>query len=396
MTTHVRRATPDDLGAIFDVAARAFGLTSTPEDRAAEAALLDPSRFLLACDDDGTVAGVTGSLPFDVTLPGGATLPVPGVMWVGVAPTHRRRGLLRALFTEQHRRFVADGSALALLTASEGGIYGRFGYGPATVDRAVEIDSPRVEFRPDVADPGGVRFLDTEAARKHAPDVHRRWCARTPGALSRSAQWWEDVLRDPERHRGGAGALFHLAHPDGYAAFRRGPGRTCRVVELFAATDDAHVALWRLLLGLDLVETVTSLSSVAIDDPLPLLLTDPRRVRTTAVQDGMWVRVLDVAVACAARSYAVELDLVLGVDDPFLDRGGRFRLRGGPEGASCVPTDDVPDVQVAMTALGPLLLGGQRVAPLAGAGLVDAAPAVLTRVDAAFAADRAPRHGTDF
>lgn len=397
MTIHLRPASPDDLPAIMVADGRAFGVEYTDEDRSDIAESLDAGRMLLACDDDGSVVGVTGSFPLDVTLPGGRTLPAPGVTWVSVQATHRRRGVLRALFTEQHRGFVENGPALALLTASEGGIYGRFGYGVVTVDRGIEIDRRRAEFRAGVPDPGGVLFADVETARKHAPEVHARWCAQTPGAVARPGWAWEDVWRDRPHHRGGGSALFHLVHADGWASFRRRrEDRRCEVVDLFAATDEAHVALWRVLLSLDLVETVSA-AAVAPDDALPLLLTDPRQVRTTSARDGMWASVLDVPAALAARTYGTEIDVVLAVDDPFLDRGGRFRLRGGPEGATCEPAGDTPELSLAAAALGPLLFGGQRAHTLARAGLLTGAtPDVLRRVEAAFGTDRAPRHGTDF
>jgi predicted acetyltransferase len=104
-----------------------------------------------------------------------------------------------------------------------------------------------------------------------------------------------------------------------------------------------------------------------------------------------------VAAALSARSYRVELDVVLDVSDPFLDRGGRFRLRGGPEGATCEPTSAAADLGIAVRALGPVLLGGQRTAPLVAAGLVEKVdPAVLERVDLAFGTDRLPQHGSEF
>ncbi|WP_219418318.1 sterol carrier protein domain-containing protein [Pseudonocardia nigra] len=215
--------------------------------------------------------------------------------------------------------------------------------------------------------------------------------------MSRSDAWWDDALRDRESRRGGASGLFHLAHPDGYASYRIAPERTCRVVSLFAATEEARIALWRVLLALDLVETIT-VPDLALDDPLPHLLTDPRQVRTTGLTDGMWARVLDVPAALSARRYAVEVDVVLDVRDPFLDRGGRFRLRGGPDGAACEPADGPGTaVPVDAAALGSLLLGGERATTLARAGLLEAGdPATLRRLDAAFLADRTPQHGTEF
>ncbi len=394
MTIRVRRAAAADLPAVMTGGERAFGMRLSARDRADTERRMDADRFLVAVEDGSggpdEVVGTAGSYALELTLPGGAIVPVPGVTWVTVAATHRRRGVLRAMLTEQHRGFVADGVPLAVLTASEGAIYGRFGYGPATVDRSVEIDRRLVAFRTGLPDPGGVRFVDAETARKHAPEVHRRWRAVTPGAVSRREPWWDQLL-----HQDGP-PEFHLAHADGWACFRRERG-ACVLHDLFAATEEAHLALWRVLLGLDLVDTVVAHHAVPPDDPLPLLLTDPRQVRTTAAADGMWVRPLDVAAALALRTYAVELDVVLGVEDAFLDRGGRFRLRGGPEGATCERVDTAADVTLGVSALGSLLLGGHRAHPLARAGLLAAAdPAALRRVDAAFAAERAPQHGTGF
>ncbi|HXV94719.1 MAG TPA: GNAT family N-acetyltransferase [Pseudonocardia sp.] len=397
MIPTLRRATAADLPAIATADSRAFGVHYTDADLDGIRAQLDPARFLLALDGE-RVVGVAGSFPFTVTLPGGGALPVEGVTWVSVAPTHRRRGVLRALMAEQHRDFVAGGLAVSMLTASEGGIYGRFGYGPATVSRGVEIDRRFAVFRADVPDPGGVRFVDADEARALAPGVQRRWCAVTPGALSRDDLWWDGLLRDPEHRRGGRTALFHLMHPDGYASYRIDHSdASCHVVDLFAATGEAHLALWRVLLGLDLARTVRAPRACPPGDPLPFLLTDPRQVRTTGLRDGTWARVLDVAAVLAARRYTVEVDVVLEVRDTFLDRGGRFRLRGGPDGAECTPAVGAPAVHVDVTALGSLLLGGHRASTLGRAHLLRTGdPALLRRLDAAFTADRDPVHGTEF
>jgi predicted acetyltransferase len=393
----LRRATAADLPAIAEADGRSFGEHYTDEHLEDIRALFDPERYVLA-EDRGEIVGVTGSYPFDVTLPGGAPLPAAGVTWVSVAVTHRRRGILRALMAEQHRGFGADGLAVSLLTASEGGIYGRFGYGIATEHRAVEIDRRRAAFRADVPDPRGVRQVGTDELRRIAPDIHRRWAARTPGALSRTDRWWDVHLADRPWHRGGATALFHLVHPDGYVSYRIDRAtQTCRVADMAAATDEAYIALWRTLLALDLVETVSA-RSLAAAEPLQFLLADPRRVRTTSQYDGMWARVLDVPAALSARRYGAEIDVVLDVRDPFLDRGGRFRLRGGPDGAECAPAESgAPVVGIEAAALGSLLLGGGHAGSLARARLLETDdPAVLRRLTAAFQGERTPQHGTEF
>ena len=144
---------------------------------------------------------------------------------------------------------------------------------------------------------------------------------------------WDDLLADWEDSRRGATQWFAFLHPDGYLLYRvhgRHP-KTVRVEEFNAATPDAHVALWRALLGLDLVETIVARSHPA--DPLPYLLTDSRLVRTTASEDGLWLRIMDVPAALEARTYQADLDTVIEVGDEFRSDGGRFALQirdGGP------------------------------------------------------------------
>ena len=393
----LRRATAADLPAMAEADGRSFGEHHSDDDLKDLRRWFEPGRYLVA-EEPGEIVGITGSYPFDVTLPGGAAVAAAGVSWVSVAVTHRRRGILRALMAEQHRGFVADGLAVSLLTASEGSIYGRFGYGIATEHRGVEITRRRATFRADVSDPGGVRQVGTAELRRSAPEIHRRWAAQTPGALSRSDIWWDRLLADREQHRGGASALFHLVHADGYVSYRIDhASRTCRVVGMATATDEAYVALWRTLLALDLVETVSAWS-LAAAEPLQFLLADPRQVRTVSQYDGMWARVLDVPAALSARRYSAEVDVVLDVRDPFLDRGGRFRLRGGPDSAECVPADGgAPVVGIEMAALGSLLFGGAHAGSLARAGLLAADDdAALHRLATAFRGERTPQHGTEF
>jgi predicted acetyltransferase len=390
----LRRATAGDLPEIARVDGRAFGFHYEDQDLDDFRPLFDPARFVLACEGDDVV-GVAGSFPFDVTPPGGAPIPAEGVTWVSVAVTHRRRGILRMMLGELHRGYAAAGTPVALLTASEGGIYGRFGYGVATVDRQVEIDRRHAVLRPGTPDPGGVRHAETEEVAQEVPAIHRRWAARQPGALSRSDAWWRFALLDRAHQRRGGTARFHLLHADGYAAYRMDSG-TCRVVDFFAVTDEARLALWRVLLALDLVSTVTT-DAVPADDALPWMLDDARAVRTSSVADYVWARVLDTAAVLAARRYAMEVDTVLEVHDPDGFAGGRFRLRGGPDGAECAQTDAAADLHLDVPAVGALAFGGTRAHTLARAGRISAGdPAMLRRFDAACLADRDPYAGTRF
>jgi predicted acetyltransferase len=141
------------------------------------------------------------------------------------------------------------------------------------------------------------------------------------------------------------------------------------------------------------VATIES-HAIPLDDPLPWLLTDFRRVGTAMLTDGMWIRPLDVAALLSTRTYAVEVDTVLAVDDPLLG-DARYRLRGGPDGATCERTDALPALSLDVGSLGAISLGGTRLQLLARIGVVEADDVrLLSRLDRAFLADRAPTVGS--
>jgi predicted acetyltransferase len=378
----------------------AFGDHYTEQE--AEDALRLPPEFVVATVAD-QIVGVTGHYRFSsMTVPGGS-LAVPGITWVAVSPTHRRRGVLRALMDRQLRDLAAEGVPAAILTASEGGIYGRFGYGPATSTRRTVIDRRITRLAQTGHKPSGeVRLLSAEQARSVLPDLHRRWCEQVPGALNRTESWWDHLFLDREQQRQGMSAKFYLTHPDGYVSYRTKdqwndgiPAMQCRIVDYVVTSPDAHAALWQVLLGMDLFETIDS-HHIPLDDPLPFLVTDFRQVRTTTVHDGMWVRPVDVAAMLAARSYSVEIETVVQVDDPLLG-DQRVTLAGGPDGASCVPTDRPAQVSFSLAGLGSAYLGGHRLHTLARAGAVRCDdPRLLARLELALSTDRAPYHGTAF
>ena len=184
-------------------------------------------------------------------------------------------------------------------------------------------------------------MIDAGEARALLPGLHDRWRRATPGAVGRDDGWWDFLLLDREHRRHGLSSLFHTVHPDGFVTYRvrqqfnEGfPANEVEVVDLFPATAGADADLWRFLLSMDLVGPIRTWHAPA-GDPLPFLLDQPCQARTTNLSDDVWLRLLDVPAALAARTYQVDGGLVLGVHDGFLDRGGRFLLDGGPSGATC-------------------------------------------------------------
>src|SRR5438132_12088929 len=100
-----------------------FGFDNTAEDAERFAQWIEVERMHAAFDGGGIVGGA-GALTFNVSVPGGASVPASGVTVVGVLPSHRRRGVLTAMMRAQLEDCRARGDALAYLWASEAPIYG--------------------------------------------------------------------------------------------------------------------------------------------------------------------------------------------------------------------------------------------------------------------------------
>ncbi|MBB2924942.1 GNAT family N-acetyltransferase [Cellulomonas cellasea] len=359
---------------------------------------------------DGTLAAVHGSFRLVLPVPGGA-VPCAGLTWVGTRPDQRRRGLLSTMIDTHFARSLARGEPVSALYAAEPGIYGRFGYGSAATD--VRLTVPRgAALRPvPGSDALGVRFEKVDAD-VHGPLVERVHAAAgsgRPGWITRDT----DALRrkhlaDPPAWRDGAEPLRVVTvlagdEPRGYALLRRKEawtdGRPATVVRMhdLAALDAAAAhRLWSVVLDLDLTSVVET-PMLAPDDVLLQLLVDPRGPRPR-VADNLWLRVLDVRAALAARRWSAPVDVVLDVRDARLPaNAGRWRLTTGEPGphgtwdARVEPTHEPADVALDVRELGAVYLGGRSLGALGRAGLVtELAPGTLHRASAAFGWPLAP------
>jgi predicted acetyltransferase len=368
-----------------------FGHFDHADTFAVARGLIADDGAVVVCDDDAVI-GMAAYFDLAFTVPGGAVVPMAGLSMVGVAPTHRRRGVLRAMYVELHQRIADAGYPLAGLTASEGGIYGRFGYGPATMERVLTVDRRFAKFHSDAPDPGGARMMRPAEHGDDLAEIYDRWRRQTPGGMQRPQGLWDDLLADREDDREGGTALFGILHADGYVLYRVLGSETMsvRVEEFKAVTTDARIALTRALLGLDLMETVKIWTYAR--DPLPYLLTDSRVARTTQYEDDLWLRITDVATMLEARGYQADVSTVIEVSDQFAGSGGRFALDVRDGRARCTPTDAAPQVWMDLDVLGSLYLGVHQVGPLAMANRVRATdPTVLPRLEAAFLSD-VPAH----
>ncbi|MFK4223842.1 GNAT family N-acetyltransferase [Streptomyces sp. NPDC019890] len=356
------------------------------EEIAARWANNDPARVRGAFDDGRCVATYR-SFAQQLTVVGGAVLDSDAVTNVSVSPTHRRRGLLSRMMSENLAVAKERGDVVSTLIAAEYPIYGRYGYGPAAWTTEWAIDVPRTGLDPRWSGPrdgGRIDLVDGEDIRKIGPELHARLAARQPGVVSRNERWWQlntgqvqlpsqpwtepfyAVYRSPS---GEVEGLLAYVADDKWGDAKQ-PLNTASVRDLLALTPAAERALWHYVCSVDWITTVKS-GYRAPDDLLPLLLPDPRAARILTQADFLWLRILDVVRALEARTYGTSGSLVLDIHDAGGLAGGRFCLDASPQGATCVPSKQSPDLTLDVRELGALYLGDESAVRLAALGLVD-------------------------
>lgn len=345
-----------------------------------------------------TLVGTTDSFLSTLALPGGTTLPMAAVTRVGVRADHTRRGVLTGMMRTQLEQCARAGEVLAGLHPSEAAIYGRFGYGMATLCRDLRLRPRRVSFRPEVPVEGEVRLLDSEAARTTLPGLYARLGAYRPGVMARPDHWWTLVVERTVRAGEHLVAAVHTGADgdDGFVLYKPGTAEfpvTMEVVDFHAAGPAAVNGLWRFLMGIDLVEQFL-VHGRPTDDPIESMLVDRRACRTDLLEDDLWLRLVDVPAALAARAYGDADPVVIEVHDRFLpENSGRYRI--SPDGAE--RSSEAAQLGMDVATLATVYLGSTAPSALAGVGLVDVYdPDALDHADRLFATPTAAFCGTGF
>ncbi|WP_439592175.1 GNAT family N-acetyltransferase [Microbacterium sp.] len=332
---------------------------------------------------DSPVASIA-SWVAELTVPGGSSIPSCAISAVTVAPTHRRRGVARAMLEGELRAASSAGVPVAMLTVSESTLYGRYGFAPAAAAATWKIETKRAAWigpRPE----GRLDFVTRETARELLAQLHPGVRGSAAGEIGLDPAWWDGFtgLRPGAEH---AGAKRAVRYADATGEVRGVAVYTVRenhddftkstvsIGYLAAVTDDAYAALWRFFLELDLIAEVhAELLSVA--EPLLWMIAD-QRAATVTVTDHQYVRILDVPVALEARRYGASGVLALDVTDPLGFARGRWLLTVDAAGHGSVaaldgaaPADAV-EVALGIEELSAVYLGGVSLATLAAAGRV--------------------------
>src|SRR5918996_4399658 len=397
MDVEIRTIAEDEFETWMRAIESAFGGHVSSEDVQNERKVIDPARCLAAFDGD-EIVGCASSVVFEMTVPGGTTPPV-GITGVGVVRTHRRRGVNTALMRRQLDDIRDEGFAIAALFASEGGIYGRFGYGLGTFEAFLDIETSRSAFVPGSEGDGRVRLLERDAAKEGYLSMFDESRLTRPGAMKMGPNWFDYEFA--EKHFGEERKFFFAFHETGkdvdgvavYTIKHNWSGVPQNEVELYALdalNPSAYAQMWRFVLDLDLVSKLTAWSRPA-DEPLLHLLREPRRLNLR-LRDALRLRFLDISRALSSRRYPREGRVVFDVRDSFCPwNEGRYALDVGAEGATCEQTEDEADLLLTTNELAAAYLGGSTFSQLHRAGRVSEERAgAIGTADAMFTWDPAP------
>lgn len=410
----VGTASEHELDRVLDVGAVAFGHREADAvvERWRKTAVLD--RIVVSRDETQEVVGSAISLPTNMTVPGGRRLPAAAVVGVAVVPTHRRRGHLRSMMRYQLDDLQARGEPLSTLHASEGSIYGRFGYGPATFGARYRITRRGLRWRAPVGGESGrgsARIVEAMLAKEAFPALMADLVPRRAGEVDALPDEWMDI--DGVESEADARQRFFAVYEedgriDGAVSYRVGamenggepwPRRAVFLERMLTLTDAAYRALWGFVLGIDLVEEIRT-PRLPLDEPLKWMLEDHRQMRVVGYSEKTWLRLVDVGRCLASRRYEDAGSLLLEVEDAFCPwNTGLYRLETDDEAreegapalltAAAVPRKDhcgfdatvervgeaggsrpQPDVSLDAESLASVYLGGLSVSTLARAGRI--------------------------
>jgi predicted acetyltransferase len=402
-----RSPTPDELADYFRATGTAFGEILGEDEIARERPLIDFDRFIGARFRDEWIA-TSGAYGLRLTVPGGE-IGASGITAVGVRPDMRRKGLLRRMMDWLVADARAHDEPVAVLRASEAAIYHRFGFGQASTASSFSIDVERAVFREpvDLGTDAHIRLVETDEAAEACSRIYEQVRGSIPGALSREPDRWRLwLVGDAEWMQKRDGIKFTAilevdGYARGYAIYRinqswdmTGPDSTLNVQEVIGLDPAAEQALWQWLFSIDLVTTVAGRLGPS-PHPLQQWLLEPRRLALT-INDGLWLRILDVRATLAARGYVGSGSLVLEVaDDGMESNRGRWKLTIDGGKATVASTTAAADLELDVTALAAAYLGGFRFVDLAVAGTVRGCrPGALETADALFTPPRAAWNAT--
>ncbi len=391
MPIELRASTWDDFPLVKVINARGENGFRSQVDFDIHRLVFTPDRSIMAFDGKDMVGNAL-SYEMDMYIPGGISK-IAAVASVSVQATHRRKGINRSIMKYQLDDIHSRQEPLAVLQASESIIYGRYGYGMASVESNLEIEKTRSAYAVDQVSEGQPYFIEESEAREIFPQIYAMAIENRVGMVSRKKNWWEFRFREPGLKGGDPKSWFIKYQKnginEGYLRYTIDDAEL-NIIELIASSNEAYSSLWRLCLDMDLVDIIKA-EHRPVDEELKWLLADPRRLVEHSC-DRYWVRLVDVKKALSQRSYSVDGSLTLKVKDSFLPWNQEVvELMSESGESSCVTSTRNPDIVLSAGDLGAVYLGGINFSTLLAAGRIEeVTKGSVTKANLMFSTTRSP------
>jgi predicted acetyltransferase len=404
MATEIRACRPEEMDAYHRIGSYVFA----NQDGFDEESTATAPDWTTCAFVDGEMVATMGTYPFTVRL-NGAPVHMGGVTAVGTLPAWRRKGLLRQIMREGLSLCRDRGQSLAILYASMGAIYQRFGYGLATTMVTYQFDPRYAAFASPAEVGGSVRMETPEDAYPVMKRLYVEYATPRNMFIHRAVPLWQiGILRPRPKGTPVYAAVYRDAQgePRGHVVYQTredpalasGPNQRMEVRDFIALDMESYRALWEYIRRHDLVGQVVMRGCLGVDDPAPDLLLEPRMLERRT-QDGVWMRVVDVQTALSARPYGDRGELTISVpaDDMCPWNVGSYLLETDGPTAEVSRRERPADLVVDSNALASLLSGHNTATQLWRAGKLEAADAATAlRADRIFRTDHAPHCPNQF
>ena len=332
------------------------------------------------CAFDGDkVAATSGYFPFENVF-NGQRVRTAGVTIVTTEPEYRRQGLVRRMMTDLLHQAKNEGYQFASLWASMGALYQRYGYGLASHFNQYSVDPRFSTFRLPYEVPGTLRRMDQDEAKDIIrPLFERAQAGRTLDHIRTDFYW--DMVFSEKNKKGRNFVVYYDTNsvPQGYSFYRQkhkdrdeaGPTLELMISDFIWTDMDAYHGLWSYYRSHDLARDL-KFYYMPDDDPAKHLLLEPRMLNKKQ-SDGLWLRVVDVPAALAARGYTQSGEVTVCVegDDLCPWNNGSWRVSAG-SGGKCGEVRDGGEKGLTMNpnTLSSLVSGFQSASALARAGQI--------------------------
>ena len=368
---------------------------------------LQPEWSLCAFDGNQLVAS-SGAFPFKIRF-NGATMAAAGVTAVATNPGYRRQGLVRELMTRLLHQEHDKGVPAAILWASMGAIYQRFGYGLASTHVTYDIDMRHTQFQHGDSPVGYTRLLEKEEAMPIINLLYRQYSGKRNLLIHRAPVMWDGMIPAKGRYKPFIAVFYDgQDQPTAYCIYRSKeiennespvPWQQLEMSDLCWLDLNGYRGIWEYLCSHDLVAKLIW-RGVPEDDPAPGLLLEPRMLQRRT-GDGIWMRVIDVESVLVHRPYAHPGEAVIRVVDDDLCpwNNGCYRLASSGEQVEVERLEEGADadIEISIHALASLASGHSSASWLGRIGRSEILrPERMAMIDALFTTTFRPTCPNDF